>query len=240
MKAGSILPLLSLGMLLNGCLMAGNYQSARTLEPRESSFGMTFSLDHLSDSEGDLTVPNVIPEFAYHVGVARNWEVGGRIALGSLGIEMDTKYRFLRKGDLHLAVAPAAAYHAFFVVSGFTVRLPVIISYDFTDIVGFNAAVLGGYSFTNANRDEDEDLSQYMNCRVWYYGASLGPELRGSVFFARPAVEFIRYQSNLESNNGWKPFNSINFLVHFGWVFGREKQQLDRIENKLDKSLEQQ
>ena len=244
MKARLIIPLLSLGMLCHGCLMAGNYQSARTLEPRESSFGMTFSLNHLSDSDGQLTVPNVIPEFAYHIGVARNWEVGGRIALGSLGIEMDTKYRFLQKGNLHLAVAPAAAYQAFFVVRGFTLRLPVILSYDFTDIFGINAAILGGFSSTNANHDEDEDLNQYMNGQIFFYGASLGPEIRGSGFFVRPAVEFIRYETSFETIEDidgelWKPFNSFNILIHFGWVFGREKQQLDRIEEKLDQTLEQ-
>ncbi|MDD5223348.1 MAG: hypothetical protein PHE84_05105 [bacterium] len=244
MKARSIIPLLSLGMLLNGCLMAGNYQSARTLEPRESSFGMTFSLNEISISGHRYTVPNVIPELAYHVGVAKNWEVGGRVALGSLGFEMDTKYRFLHQGGLHLAVAPAVAYQAFFDIRGVSVRLPVILSYDFNDIVGINAAVLGGFSgfdASDSNNDNDDDYIGYYDGPTIFYGASFGPELRGSVFFARPAIEFVRYQTNLGSddNSGWRPFNSINFLVHFGWVFGREKQQLDRIENKLDKALEE-
>ncbi|MCX5858851.1 MAG: hypothetical protein NT056_02970 [Proteobacteria bacterium] len=246
MKGKSAVLLLFVGMFLNGCLMAGNYHSAKTLEPRESSFGMTFSLNEISISDHRYTVPNVIPELAYHVGVAKNWEVGGRVAIGSLGIEMDTKYRFLHQGNLHLAVAPAAAYQAIFVVRGVSVRLPLILSYDLTDNFGFNASVLGGFSVYDAEKDNDYDNSydyaRYFNGQTIFYGASFGPELRGSVFFVRPAVEFIRYQTSTESDNdpNWEPFNSINFLVHFGWVFGREKQQLDRIENKLDKSLEQQ
>jgi len=243
MNGNPVFLLLSVSLFLNGCLMAGNYQSAKTLEPRESSFGMTFSLNEISISDHRYTVPNVIPELAYHIGVAKNWEVGGRVAIGSLGFEMDTKYRFLHQGGLHLAVAPAVAYQAFFDIRGVSVRLPVILSYDVTDNFGVNASVLGGFSGYDANRkddyDNDNDYAGYYDGQTFFYGASLGPEFRGSVFFARPAVEFIRYQSNLESDNGWKPFNSINFLVHFGWIFGREKQQLDRIEEKLDQSLEQ-
>lgn len=239
----SIVLLLPFGFFLNGCLMAGNYHSAKTLEPGESSFGMTFSLNQLSVSDEEYTIPNVIPEFAFHVGVAENWEVGGRVALGSLGIEMDTKYRFFQKGGLHLALAPAVAYQAILTIRGVSARIPVILSYDFTDNFGFNAAALGGFTSFDTDEDSDDPDDEYVgyfNGQTFSYGISLGPEIRGTVFFVRPAVEIIRYETRLaEDEEGGDPFTSVNALVHFGWVFGREKQQLDRIEQKLDQSLEQ-
>ncbi|MCX5868708.1 MAG: hypothetical protein NT009_14735 [Proteobacteria bacterium] len=229
--------------LTGGCMMAGNYHSAKTLGKGESSFGMTFGINRMSNDNDHVIVPNVIPEFAFHVGLAKNWEIGGRVAPGALGIELDTKYRFLQKGDLHLAVVPAVAYQALFEGYGLTFRLPVVLSYDFIDNFGFNAAVFGGLSAYESDEGDDEEFFQYIEGEILSYGVSLGPELRGSVFFVRPEVEFVRYESSLKhadnlNGESWEPVNSVNVLVHFGWIFGREKQQLERVEEKLDKALE--
>src|ERR1044072_9003404 len=115
-----------LAVLASGCLMAGNYHTARTLEKGTSSFGLTFSATKYSfdyettDSAGNpqketisFAIPNLLPELTYHIGISDNAEAGGRLALGSLGGEFDIKYRFLHNDKLHLAVAPAISYQAF-------------------------------------------------------------------------------------------------------------------------------
>ena len=90
-------------MVASGCLMAGNYHTAKTLEKGTSAFGMTFSATKYSfkyDSTTtdpntgqtttekksvDFALPNLLPELTYHIGVSDNMEAGGRVSLGSLG-----------------------------------------------------------------------------------------------------------------------------------------------------------
>ena len=99
-----------------GCLMAGNYHSAKTLEEGESRVGMTFSQTQYRPPEDPgvsartVESANPFPEVAYHIGLADNLEVGGRAGL--LLVEGDVKYRFYQSDKLHLAIAPAISYQS--------------------------------------------------------------------------------------------------------------------------------
>jgi hypothetical protein len=221
----------------SGCLMAGNYHSARTLEKGESQVGLTFSATRYEnvDSEGkteEIVLPALVPELTYHIGMADNLEVGGRIALGALGMEGDVKYRFFRSDKLHLAMAPAISYQGFFFVEGVGVRLPGILTYELEDNVDLTMAAFAGivnYSST------DNDASLFDGTLV-NTGAAIGFDLHGETFTIRPALEVSRYVANLNSDDGSldSHFNTVNLLVHLAWTRGKEKKQLDRIERKID------
>ena len=111
-----------------GCLMAGNYHTAKTLEKGTSQFGMTFSgtqytyttTDSATNTTKSATfvLPNIIPEITYHIGMTVDVEAGGRVAIGSLGGEFDVKWRFFHNDKLHLAVAPAIGAQAFVLIEG--------------------------------------------------------------------------------------------------------------------------
>ncbi len=218
----------------SGCLMSGNYHTAKTLEKGTSQVGMTFSTMRYEKENSDgsrdaVALPNIIPEITYHIGVADDVEVGGRAALGSLGIEGDVKYRFLRSDKVHLAVAPALSYQAAFVFQAVGVRLPVIATYQLSDMIDFNAAAfLAQTNFGNA----DSDFSTF-NGNLTSTGGALGFDIHGETLSIRPAFEFTKYVANVNGDT-FDGFNTVNFLVHIAWTGGREKQQLDRIERKLD------
>lgn len=228
-----------------GCLMAGNYHSAKTLEKGESQFGVTFSTtryDHRqTDSSGNTTtdsivIPNLIPEFVYHIGVAENFEVGGRASLGALGLEGDVKYRFFQSDKLHLAIAPAINYQAFVVLQGVGFRLPGILTYQLADNIDFTAAVFGSTTrYSTVGDSSSSDFDTFRGTLI-STGGALGFDLHGATFSIRPAVEFTRYVANLSSDTGSSSegFNTVNVLVHLAWTGGREKKQLDRMERKLD------
>jgi hypothetical protein len=224
--------------LLGGCLMAGNYHSAKTLEPGVSSFGTTFSVNAIyEDTEQQIAIPNIIPELTYHIGVVDDLELGGRLALGSLGIEIDAKYRFLQAGGLHLAIAPSVGYMGWVVLQGISTRLPFIATYEINKWFGVNAAIYAGYSHYSVANDDLGDAINDFSGDMITYGVAIGPEISGETFFIRPSVEFTRYQVmvNVEGEDShWNPFNNLAVMVHLGWVYGREKQQLDRIEKKVD------
>jgi hypothetical protein len=231
--------------------MAGNYHSARTLEKGESQFGLTFSATRYEleevDQDGNTTIdsivlPNVLPEIVYHIGMADNVEVGGRVSLGALGLEGDVKYRFLQSDKLHLALAPAINYQAFVVLQGVGLRLPGILTYELADNLDFTAAVFGSTTrYSVPSDDTDSDFSAFRGTLV-STGGAIGFDLHGETFSIRPAVEFTRYVADLSSDSGSGSgsgsdsagFNTVNVLVHLAWTGGKEKKQLDRIERKLD------
>jgi hypothetical protein len=222
---------------LSGCLMAGNYHSARTLEKGTSSFGMNFSMTTYQVGDDRVTLPNLIPEVTYHIGVSDDVELGGRVALGSLGGEFDAKIRFVKGEKLHMAIAPAIAYQAAIFIEAFTFRLPAILTFDMAENASLNFAVFGvGTKYGTINESEDADWANFRGTQLGL-GASLGIELRGEVFLFRPAVEFTQWQANLSDSDGtteFDPYNTVNVVLHIAFIGGREKKQLDRIENKLD------
>ena len=127
---------LSFALVAQGCLSIGVYRTAEILPEGEGDFTMTFSATRYQGQETtnsqvdpetneattetvqneNVVLPNLLPEFAYHIGVAEDLEVGGRIVvLGGL-LELDMKYRFLGKtgDDLQMAIQPALGYRALF------------------------------------------------------------------------------------------------------------------------------
>lgn len=233
-----------LAAAVGGCLPAGNYHSARTLEKGTSRFGMTFSVtsyERVDESTGEvdrIALPNLIPELSYHIGVTDDVELGGRVALSNLYLEADAKFRFFRSERLHLALAPALGYQAFLIVQGTTFRLPGILTYDLSDNFSLNASIFGS---ATSYKEVDEDFARFDGNQV-ATGASLGFEIRGEVMVLRPAIEFTSYVARLgdDGSNDFDEYNTVNVLLHVGFIGGREKKQLNRIERKLDRVIENQ
>ncbi len=249
------LSLLGLAVLSSGCLMAGNYQSARTLEKGTSATGLTFSFtrytftDHYTDSMGvahsdpvSFSLPNLIPEVTYHIGMTNDVTVGGRVALGSGGIEGDVLYRFFHNDKLHLAIDPAIGGEALFLIEGETFRMPVILTYDLSDNLSVNLSAFGAithYKAINGTSTSSSKSDAFLGSLA-STGGSVGFELRGEVLAIRPSLEFTRYVANFNDGSSFDGFNTVNVMVHIAWIGGREKKQLNRMERKLDKVLDNQ
>ncbi|ACY18325.1 hypothetical protein [Haliangium ochraceum] len=228
--------LVAIAWLASGCLLAGNYHSAKTLDKGISATGINFSatslaLDTDSESGNDTTIviPNLLPEITYSLGLDENIEAGGRVGIGSLAAEGYFKYRFVNSDRLHVAVAPSLSAQTLIVIHGLSARLPLLATYELSDNFAVN---LGGFvtgtSYTTAFDDDDDDLGVLSGTNAGA-GAFFGVELSGETFAIRPGVEFTRYEFG--DSDG---FNTVNFLLHLSFVRGTEKQQLDRIENKID------
>jgi hypothetical protein len=229
-----------LGAMSTGCLMAGNYHSAKTLSKGTSRFGATVSVTNYEakdEETGDIdriTLPSLVPEFTYHIGVADNVEVGGRAALGSLAIEGDVKVRFLQSDKLHLAVAPAIGYQALVFASGVSGRFPLILTYELADSIDFTIAGFGGLSRYTPS-DEDLDTSLFNGTGV-VAGGAVGFDIHTETFHIRPAVEaaYWSFSYEIDGMSERSDFNTLSVLVHIAWVGGTEKKQLNRIEQKID------
>lgn len=247
MRTAPMLALAGLGLVsLSGCMMAGNYHTAKPLGKGISSFGLTFSANHYMFDYANVpnfTIPNLLPELTYHVGVTDDLDLGGRVSLGALGLEVDAKYRVFESGGLHLALAPAATFQTFVLLNGGGVRLPLVATIDLNETFGLTAAAFGTftrYTMTEMGLDDADGLGS-LGGNTMSYGVAFTPDIRGETFFFRPGIEWMRYQAKLGATVGgttastsFRPFNALSVSVHFGFIFGREKQQLDRIEQKVD------
>lgn len=231
--------ILGLGTGATGCLLAGNYHSAKTLEKGESSVGLIFSAttyEHIDDDTGEVDrvqIPSLFPELTYHVGLNDNLEVGGRVGLFQLALEADIKYRFFRSDKLHLAVAPSMGAQSFIIISGTMLRLPAIATYELADNVAITGAVFGSTTrYSSIDGGDDSAFGAFSGTLV-SSGAAFNLEFSGETFSIRPGVEFTRYAASV-NNEQFEPFNTINAMIHISFIMGREKKQLNRIEDKLD------
>jgi hypothetical protein len=214
------------------CLPVGNYHTARTLPRGESSVGLTFSATTYTDESGDsLTIPGVIPEITYHIGVGQHAEVGGRIAPGFLYGELDVKYRFLQADRLHMAVAPAIGQMALGITLT-TLRLPLILTYELSDMVSFNASLNG--TTWRSSGSGDSTFEFYGGKEVFVTtGGSAGIEVTGETFFLRPSFELGTMVT--DPGGGADRLRIGAVVIHFGWVSGREMKKLREMDEKLDR-----
>jgi hypothetical protein len=240
-----ILATLGLGFGSTGCLLSGNYHSAKTLGKGESSFGTTFSattyevvIDETTGDVGRFTLPSLLPELTFHVGLQDNLEIGGRVGLLQLAMEGDVKYRFLHSDKLHLAIAPAVSVQSLILINGLTFKLPVVATYELSDNVAFTGSVFGSstnYSSPNDPNDSGDGLGAFQG-NLAATGASFNLEFSGNAFAVRPGVEYTNYVASFDGEN-FNPFSTISIFVHLQFTFGKTKKQLDRIENKLDNMM---
>lgn len=239
MKRSVLLEIVTAGAtaaLLAGCLPVANYHSARTLAEGESSFGTTFSMTTYADAEGErITLPGLIPELTYHIGVTDDFEFGGRVAPGFLYGEVDAKYRFLRSDGLHMAVAPAIGQMAF-LVTVTTARLPLLLTYELTPRFAVNLGVNATlWNVNGVDADDDDSLFAPDENFMTTTGASFGFEISGETAYLRPSFEISR--AVIGGGGGMSDRDSLQIgavVLHFGVVQGRELKKLEEMDRKLD------
>ena len=230
-------------LLLSACLPVSNYHSARTLAEGESNFGTTFSSTSYQSADGDsgdaVTMPGLIPELTYHIGITDDVEFGGRVALGFLYGELDLKYRFYKSPDLHLAVAPAIGQVAAFGTIT-SMRLPLIGTYEFNDQFSVIGSVSGS-SWVVSSVPDDDDLAGPFDAGENFFtmvGGSIGFEVTGSTAYIRPSFEMNTM--TFRPDGADRRIKTGALVFHIGRIGGREKQQLDDIQDQLDRMEERQ
>ena len=235
---------------LTGCPNGALYRTARTLEPGEADVSYTFSATRIAQSDYETTdengdkvtekgdsvvLPNLIPEISAHVGVVDNLEIGGRLGLGSMIMELDAKYRFVGDKDarMHVAIQPAVGYRTFVFVEGVHATLPLIMTYDITPFLSVNFAPFVSYTNYEA---VDDDLDVDFAVTALQAGGGVGLQFRGETFHLMPGVEVSRTfaQAEAEGSQADADFTFVNFGVTFGFIYGRELKEIKRTQEKLD------
>ncbi|MGM0596953.1 MAG: hypothetical protein ACQES9_07950 [Myxococcota bacterium] len=235
---------------LTGCPSAGVYRTAHTLKKGQSDFGLNFNAFQIkSTNEYDtqsVTIPNIIPELHYHIGVGNRMELGGRVALGSMMAEFDFKFKFFESMDrtTHLAVNPAMGYRSFVFIEGPHLTLPIIASFDLTrslSITGF--AYANYYNFQTPDGESIDSQEDYENAdsesafiiNGVTTGAGVGVKYTGETFYIMPSVDFFTTAVNFSDDPAQNTMQGVVFNISFGWIGGKEMQKLNQMDRKLDR-----
>ena len=212
----------ALATLGSGCLLAGGGHSARPIAEGQSVLGATISLtayDYVNDNGSleQVRLVSPVPEVSLRRGVGENVDVGGFLAVGQLAVGADVKVRFLHRGAVHLAVAPALAIQSLQVMSGARARVPLVASVELSDRLTVNGAlsVLGSLYTTLDPNDAGSDLGVFQGAQVAVAGA-LGIDIAAGRLQIRPGLELTRTLVG-SRDAGFEPFTAVNGFVYLGY-----------------------
>lgn len=140
---------LSVAVLLAGCVTTGLYETARTTPPGQWQIGGCVTPIHMAFTEDGVAgrfLP--IPELYARVGLSDNFDLGARWSFGP-GIQLNGKGR-ISKGAVDVAMHGATSFYGFF-MSGYgfglyTLTPRLVVSQE--NAGSFPFAINAGVSYT--------------------------------------------------------------------------------------------
>jgi len=238
-----ILVAVTLPLFAIQCAMVANIHSAKTLDPGVSSVSLSVDgagvMYSFSDSlqkavPGEYLEPMVIPNATllpnvnFKMGVKENYELGVLVVPQLLGLEASVKYRFLKSGQNHFAVAP---FSSFYLLKNYSAGAHGIYTFEASDAFLLNMSAFSSFTY----QDNTEVLSEevFTSNQFLAFGGVFAPQICGESVFFIPAFEYNIFIP-LKENNTLMHIQTYRVSLSFGWYIGKVKQQLNRIENKID------
>jgi hypothetical protein len=223
-----------IGLLASlACQTPAILRTARTLPEGAIDISASVNVTNLSTDEVvvdgqvvapdyDFTYPNLVPELLLNYGVSDDFELGGKLSMGSGLFEANAKYRFVHAADgaLHVAAAPSVGYRALFFVNGPVFTLPLLLTYDVSPGVSFSGGPLVSYAAYDV-ADSLEDDEADIGGNTVYAGGAVGVELRaGRGFHIMPSLELQRSVSRSGEVEDLPSINALFFSVTAGFAGG--------------------
>jgi hypothetical protein len=213
-----------------GCQAPAVVRTARTLPEGASDISASLNLTRLSlrsaRVEGvdiplrNFNLPNPVPDLLFNHGVTNDFELGGRLSLGSGLLEVNAKYRFFQAPDgrVHLALAPALGYRVLGLVNGPVLTLPLLATWELSHELALSGGPLvsyASYSVPAGLSPEDADIGG----NTLYVGGALGLEIRpGLGLHVLPSLEVQRSVSR-GGDLAETPAIDLIFLgITLGWA----------------------
>ena len=264
-KATAIARVTSIGMvllpcLLGGCIGAGQYRSARTLEAGEMDLGVNLAAAQVfragvkwddgtpDGKERGASQQTVVSgmELHAHRGLHEGVEAGLRLVPGALGAEIDAKWRFYKTERLHVAAVAAVGRSWADEVAGWRALAQALVTWDLTETTPGEAtwAVTGGLTagrrgvavpLLKENQDptKHDDLRLTVGGDGGVLGAGLGIERRTDDWYLQPTIEVTRFGGDI--GNVHYGITTVQLTVSGGWTFGKELAAFKKTQERLDR-----
>jgi hypothetical protein len=212
---------------LFACQSPALVRTARTLPEGGNDVALAYNftrvslsspaLDRVPDALSGFNLVNPIPDILYAHGLTDDFQLGGRLSIGSGLVELSAQYRYVHVDRLHLAVAPAVGYRALALVNGPVFTLPVLITYDLSGSVSLSGGPLVSYAAYTVPRSlQVGDLD--LRGQTVYAGAGLGIELRPALgIHIMPSVEVQRSVSRSGDIDNLPEIDMLFLGLTLGW-----------------------
>ena len=206
------------GLLSAGCLLPGAGLSARPIGAGQTAVGAAVSVTAYNyvDNNGSLEqirLASPMPEVSLRRGVNDDVDIGGRLALGQLAFGAHIRYRFLRRGPVHLAVTPELDIQNLRIMNGIRARMPIVASVEVSDRLALSGALfaLGGRYTTPDPEDAGSEFGVFQGPTL-ALGGGLAVDIRAGRWLLRPGVEVARYALG-SADAGFAPFTAVHGIV---------------------------
>jgi len=229
---------------MTNCVSLSNYQSAKVNDDGISEIGLTFGWNSYArldssgkaDEDSVLAIPVILPEISFGTALNKRIEIGGRAMPQTAGIEGTFKWGFYQGKSIYLAIAPSLGLRAFPYGQGFS-RFPLLFTWDINKKFSIHSSLFFGHS--QAGESSNEEYNEWIQKTFGASnsgGMSLGFQFSGETFTISPILEVSGISPADPDEVEWEPYGRTGVAIYLGWKLGKENQQLDRIEKKLDET----
>jgi hypothetical protein len=221
-----------------GCFATKMAQTADPLGEGNSEFAISFNtsqIANLGESGAAVTLPNLIPNVHYGVGVSDTIDLYGNVNIAGWYTELGVKYVPIQTENGSLAIAPLLGISPMGIFASARLALPVLYTHKLKSNLSLTVMGEGLYRkrFNSSSGGWASDFEGLYGDTLGV-GGGIGLDIRGRALSIRPALSYTYFTAAFDGSEDSLDFGIGQFGLTFVRVGGRTEAQLDRIEEKLD------
>ena len=238
MNFKSPLMVAAMATLTTGCFATKMAQTAEPLGAGNSEIAVSWNtsqIANLGEDGGAVTLPNLIPNAHFGIGVADNVDLYTNVNFTGWYTEIGVKYVPIQTENGSLAIAPLAGISPMGVLASTRLALPVMYTHKISPNLSLTVMGEGLYRKRGNSSVGDwaEDFEGLYGDTLGV-GGGIGLDIQGRALSIRPALSYTYFTAAFDGANDPIDFGIGQFGLTFVRVGGRTEAQLDRIEEKLD------
>lgn len=195
----------------------------------------TSQITNLGESGGAVTLPNLIPNVHFGMGMADTVDLYGNLNVVGWYTEIGVKYVPLQTESGSLAIAPLVGFSPMGILASTRLALPVMYTHKLNPNLSLTVMGEGLYR-KRGNSSGGGWASDFEGLYgdTLGVGGGIGLDIRGRALSIRPALSYTYFTAAFDGSDDSLDFGIGQFGLTFARVGGRTEAQLDRIEEKLD------
>ena len=229
--------LLSVGLLGTGCFATKMAQTAELLGEGNSETAISFNASQLANlgEASWATVPNLIPNVHYGIGLNDKMDFFGNFNAASTFLQSGVKFSVAKTESGTLSLLPSLGWAPLFFYSGIRFSLPAMYTHRVSPT--FAVTLLGSASYqinSAGSSDSFEVIGVDPQGNEFGLGGGIGVEIKGRALYVRPSVSYTQFQTAFPQEGESTSWGLAQLTFTVGRTGGNTEAQLDRIEQKLD------
>jgi hypothetical protein len=227
----------------SGCFSTKMTQTAEPLGAGNGEIALSWNttqISNLGDQPGSLTLPSLLPNAHFALGVADNVDVFANLSIASWSTDIGVKYVPIRTESGSFALAPYLGLSPWGALASSRLGLPIMYTRKLNPKLLLTVMGEGLYRKRGAASADSWESGWVGNLVDTFggdtigVGGGIGLEFRGRALSIRPALSYTYYTAQFDGAEDSVNVGIGQFGLTFARANGRVEAQLDRIEEKID------